>query len=354
MSLSPSLDVVWAHAEGEVGLVITGGAPEIPGRTVADKLAHLAPGDHPLFGLALFEPRGKPQMSANLLLPPSDAGADAGFVILQPDGVHAMSGSNAMCVVTVLLETGMLPFAGPRTPVVLETAAGLVRAVASCAGGRCERVTLEFVPSFAAGLDRPLEVEGLGTLAVDIAFSGCWFVLVDAAALGFDIAPAEARELVSLGSRIRAAARQQIDVRHPLLDGFDGVEYALFHRRRGGTVRTGNVMYPGRLDRSPCGTGSAALLAALHARGEIGVGGALETRSIVDSAFTARIARSARVGRHAAIVPEISGRAWIFGRGTLGIDPTDPFAGGFTLPDVWGEAMADSAAQTVTPVRNAG
>ena len=336
MRLSPSLEIVWAHAEGEVGLVITGGAPEIPGRSVADKFAHLAGGDDSLFRLALFEPRGTPQSSANILLAPSVPGADAGFIVLQPDGAHAMSGSNAMCVVTVLLETGILPMAGPRTEIVLETAAGLVRAVASCAEGRCERVTLEFFPSFAADLDRKLEVEGLGTLDVDIAFGGCWFALVDADPLGLEIAPAEARDLVSLGSRVRAAARQQIAVRHPLLKGFEGVEYALFHRRRGGSVRTGNVMYPGRMDRSPCGTGSAALLAALHARGEVAPGEAIETRSIVDSVFTARIARLAQVGPHAAIVPEISGRAWIFGKGTLGIDPTDPFAAGFTLPDVWG------------------
>ena len=336
MRLSPSLEIVWAHAEGEVGLVITGGAPEIPGRSVADKFAHLAGGDDSLFRLALFEPRGTPQSSANILLPPTAPEADAGFIVLQPDGAHAMSGSNAMCVVTVLLETGILPMAGPRTEIVLETAAGLVRAVASCAEGRCERVTLEFFPSFAAGLDRKLEVEGLGTLDVDIAFSGCWFALVDADPLGLEIAPAEARDLVSLGSRVRAAARQQIAVRHPLLTGFERVEYALFHRRRGGFIRTGNVMYPGRMDRSPCGTGSAALLAVLYARGEVAPGDSIETRSIVDSVFTARIARLAQVGPHAAIVPEISGRAWIFGEGTLGIDPTDPFAAGFTLPDVWG------------------
>ena len=269
-------------------------------------------------------------------------------MILQPDGVHAMSGSNAMCVVTVLLETGILPMTEPRTAVVLETAAGPVRAVASCADGNCERVTLEFLPSFAADLDRSLEVEGLGTLAVDTAFSGCWFVLVDAHPLGFEIAPAEARDLVALGSRIRAAAREQIAVAHPLLAGFESVEYALFHRRNGASVRTGNVMYPGRLDRSPCGTGSAALLAALNARGEIGVGETIETRSIIDSVFTARLARLARIGPHAGIVPEISGRAWIFGNGTLGIDPSDAFAAGFTLPDVWGAEPA------VTLVRNAG
>lgn len=345
MNLSPSLDIVWAHAEGEVGAVIVGGAPEIPGRTVADKFAHLAAGDDKLLRLALFEPRGKAQMSANLLLPPTDPGADAGFVILQPDGVHAMSGSNAMCVVTVLLETGMLAMASPRTMIVLETAAGPVQAVASCAEGRCDRVSLAFPPSFAADLDRPLEVAGLGTLGVDIAFSGCWFVLVEAGALGLGLAPEEARDIVALGSRIRAAARERFALGHPLLKGFERVEYALFHCREDGFVRTGNVMYPGRLDRSPCGTGTAALLAVRHARGEIGPGDSIETRSVIDSVFTGRIARTARVGPHAAIVPEISGRAWIFGRGTLGIDPTDPFAAGFTLADVWGAGLAGDAAR---------
>ena len=336
MRLSPSLDVVWAHAEGEVGLVITGGAPVIPSRSVAEKFAHLAAGDDSLLRLAVFEPRGTPQTSVNILLQPTVPEADAGFVILQPDGVHAMSGSNAICVVTVLLETGILPMAGPETPVTLETAAGPVRAVASCVDGRCERVALEFVPSFATDLDRPLEVAGLGTLPVDIAFSGCWFVLVDAAALGLGIAPPEVRDLVSLGSRIRTAAGERIDVSHPLLEGFERVEYVLFHRREGASIRTGNVMYPGRMDRSPCGTGTAALLAALYARGEFGPGDSIETRSIVDSVFNARIARTARVGPYAAIVPEISGRAWIYGMGTLGIDPTDPFAAGHTLPDTWG------------------
>ena len=334
MRLSPDLDVVWAHAEGEVGLVITGGAPEIPGPTVADKLAHLA-ADGGLLRLVLLEPRGKAQMSANLLLPPTVPEADAAFVVLQPDGAHAMSGSNAMCVVTVLLETGMLPMTGPKTAVVLETAAGLVRAVATCSEGRCERVTLESSPSFASELDRPLEVEGIGTLRVDVAFSGCWFVLVDADPLGLELAPREARELVAMGTRIRVAARERIAVRHPLLDGFEQVEYALFHRRNGGSVRTANVMFPGRLDRSPCGTGTAAVLAALHARGDIEPGASIEARSVIGSVFNARIARLAAVGPHAAIVPEISGRAWIYGAGKLGIDPTDPFVG-HTLPDSWG------------------
>ena len=339
MRWSRTIEIVSAHAEGEVGRVITGGVLDVPGRSMAEKLPHLADDDS-LLRLTLFEPRGAAQMSANLLLPPTTPGADAAFIPLQPDGPHAMSGSNAMCVVTVLLETGMLAMREPETTVVLDTAAGLVRAQAICSDGRCERVSLEFFPSFAAHLGRPVEVEGLGTVRADIAFGGCWFALVDAGSLGLRIEPGEARMLVELGTRIARAAREQVAVSHPLLPGFTGVEYALFHRREGAAVRTGNVIFPGRMDRSPCGTGTAALLAAAQARGELKAGVSIETRSIIGSTFEARITGMTSVGPHTAVIPRISGRAWIFGRATLGIDPSDPFAAGYTLCDTWGEGIA--------------
>ena len=339
MHWSRTIDIVSAHAEGEVGRVVVGGVLDVPGRTMGEKLRHLE-GDDSLLRLALFEPRGAAQMSVNILLPPVTPEADAAFIPLQPDGPHAMSGSNAMCVVTVLLETGTLPMREPETTVVLDTAAGPVRARAACSGGRCERVALEFFPSFAAGLDHPVEVDGAGTVRADIAFGGCWFALVDAAPLGFRIEPGEARALVDLGTRIARAARNQVEVSHPLLPGFTRVEYVMFHRREGAAVRTGNVIHPGRMDRSPCGTGTAALLAARHARGELGAGETLETRSIIDSAFEATITGLTTAGPHSAVVPRISGRAWVFGRTTLGVDPADPFSAGYTLSDTWGEGVA--------------
>ena len=339
MRWSRTIEIVSAHAEGEVGRVIIGGVLDVPGRTMGEKLQHLADDDS-LLRLTLFEPRGAAQMSANIVLPPTTCGADAAFIPLQPDGPHAMSGSNAMCVVTVLLETGMVEMREPATTVVLDTAAGLVIAEAVCSDGRCERVSLEFFPSFAAHLDHPVEVEGLGTVRADIAFGGCWFALVDAGSLGLRIEPGEARALVDLGTRIRRAAREQIAVSHPSLPGFTSIEYALFHRRDGGTVRTGNVIFPGRMDRSPCGTGTAALLATGHARGELEAGASLVMRSIIGSTFEARITHTTAVGPHSAVVPWISGRAWIFARATLGIDPCDPFAAGYTLPDTWGEGVA--------------
>lgn len=337
MRWSKVLHVVGAHAEGEIGRVVIGGILDIPGKTVQDKLRHIAEVDDSLLRFTLFEPRGAAQMSVNLLLPPTCSQADAAFITLQPDRPHAMSGSNAMCVVTVLLETGMLPMQEPETVITLDTAAGLVRARATCSNGKCERVSLECVPSFATHLDFPLEVEGLGRIAVDVAFGGCYFVLVDASGLGIEILPEQARLLADLGMKIQRAAEEQIGVSHPELSGIDKVEYAMFCAGSGAEIRNGNVIPPGRLDRSPCGTGTAARLSVLHARGEIEVGQRIEARSIIDSAFTAEIVDTVAVGDRPAVIPHLSGRAWIYGHYTLACDPSDPFRDGYTMPDTWGE-----------------
>ncbi len=267
MRWSRVVTIVGAHAEGEVGRVITGGVLDVPGETMLDKMRHLNEEDDSIRRFTLFEPRGSAQMSVNLLLPPTRAGADAGFIVMQPDACHAMSGSNAMCVTTVLLETGILPMSEPETTVVLDTPAGLVTATAACRDGKCERVSLDFVPSFAEHLDHPVEVEGLGTVSVDVAYGGCYFALIDAKALGFAITPDEARDMVDAGTKIQRAANAQITVAHPEAPELADISYAMFCGRTGDgndTLRSGTVIYPGRMDRSPCGTGTAARLAAMH------------------------------------------------------------------------------------------
>jgi proline racemase len=338
MRWSKVITVVDAHAEGEIGRVITGGALDVPGKTMLDKMRHLNGVDDRIRRFALLEPRGAAQMSANLLLPPTRPDADAGFIVMQADACHAMSGSNAMCVTTVLLETGMLAMAEPLTRVTLDTPAGLVVAEATCQGGRCERVALELVPSFVEHLAVPLEVEGVGTLRVDVAYGGDYFCLVDAAACGFSVAPEEARDMVALARLIKRSARQQIKVRHPEISDVREIAFVMFCARgaAGAPLRNGNVIHPGRLDRSPCGTGSAARLAVMHARGEIQLGETVEMRSVIDSRFEAQIVATTTVGDRPAVVPRISGRAWIYAAGQLGIDPSDPYPRGFTLADTWG------------------
>jgi proline racemase len=336
MRWSRMLSIVGAHAEGEVGQVITGGVLDVPGRTMGDKMRHLNEVDDRLRRFTLCAPRGNAHMSVNLLLPPTRADADAGFIVMQADRCHPMSGSNAMCVVTVLLETGMLPMHEPTTRVALDTPAGLVVAEAACRDGKCERVALEFVPSFALYLDHALEVDGLGTLAADLAWGGDWFCLVDAASCGFAVRPGEVREMIELGGRIKRAAGEQIVVRHPTMPEPATIGFVMFcapPEAPGGPYRNGTVMHPGRMDRSPCGTGTAARLAVMHARGEVAVGERLTVRSVIDSEFQAMIIGATTLGGRPAVLPRISGRAWIYGLYQLGVDPSDPYPLGYALPE---------------------
>jgi proline racemase len=233
----------------------------------------------------------------------------------------------------------MLPMVEPTTRVALDTPAGLVVAQAACRDGRCERVTLDFVPSFVEHLGHPLNVEGLGTIRVDIAYGGDYFCLVDAAACGFAVRPEEARDMVALGRRIKRAARQQIKVGHPAIADLREISFVMFCAA-GAAPRNGNVIHPGRLDRSPCGTGSAARLAVMHAKGEIALGQKIEMRSVIDSVFEVEVAATTTVGDRAAIVPRISGRGWIFAIEQLGVAPDDPYPLGFTLADTWGPDVA--------------
>ena len=343
MRWSKMLTIVGAHAEGEVGQVITGGVTGVPGVTMRDKMRHLDEVDDRLRRFTLCAPRGNPHMSVNLLVPPTRPDADAAFIVMQADRCHPMSGSNAMCVVTVLLETGMLPMREPTTRVALDTPAGLVVAEARCRDGRCERVALDFVPSFALHLDHALEVAGLGALTVDVAWGGDWFCLVDAASCGFAVRPDEVRAMVELGGRIKRAAHEQITVRHPTMAEPAAISFVMFCARPeapGAPCRNGTVMHPGRIERSPCGTGTAARLAVMHARGEIAVGETLTMRSVIDSEFRATLTGATMLGGRPAVLPRISGRAWIHGLYQLGVDPSDPYPLGYTVADAWGPGGA--------------
>lgn len=341
MRWNRTLTVIGAHAEGEVGRVITGGVLDVPGATTLEKMTYLQSHDD-LRKFANQEPRGCAQMTTNLLLRASHPAADAAFIPMQADGTHAMSGSNAMCVTTVLLETGILPMTEPATIVILDTAAGLVKAVATCRDGRVERVSLDFFPAYAECIAADLEVEGIGTLTVDVAFGGVFYVMPSACQLGFRIGPDVAQDMISLGSRIKSAAREQLSVQHPETAQFNSIEFLMFTDEvdaSGRVLRNATVMPPGRIDRSPCGTGSAARLAVLHAKGLAKPGDSFDMRSTINSSFEASVVGETTVGSKPAIVPRISGRSWIYATMQLGSDPTDPYPLGYTLSDTWGNGI---------------
>lgn len=332
-----SLELVEVHCQGEIGKVIVGGAPDIPGATMLEKMNHINRIDDSLRRFVTFEPRASVQMSVNLLLPPSHPDADAGFIVLQADQAHPMSGSNCICVVTALLETGRVAMVEPETIVTLDTPAGLVKVRAQCQEGRCMSVSLDNVPCFVEALDKPIATPQWGEVRADIAFGGVFYAIVDAEQVGLTIEPSQARELMEVGMVLKSLINEQVKVSHPELPGLDEIAYVMFRGwEADGAVRTCTTLKPGRVDRSPCGTGSSANLATMHARGLIDIGGKQQSRSIIGGEFTAEVLGVTEVTGRQAILPRITGRGWIYGKEQLRIDKNDPFLTGFALSDTWG------------------
>ena len=339
MRTTKVIHVVSCHAEGEVGDVIVGGVAPPPGDTVWDQRTWIAQ-DRTLRNFVLNEPRGGVFRHVNLLVPPKHPRAQMGFIIMEPEDTPPMSGSNSICVATVLLDTGIVPMTEPETRLILEAPGGLVEIVAQCHDGKAERITVTNVPSFADSLDAKLEVPGLGTLTVDTAYGGDSFVIVDAHKLGFRIAPDEARELAESGIRITRAANEQLGFTHPTNPDWRHFSFCQIARpveERDGMLTAANAVaiQPGKIDRSPTGTGASARMAVLRAKGRMQVGDRYLARSIIGSEFLGRIEADTSLGGKAAIVPSISGRAWISGKRTEMLDPADPWPQGYKLSDTW-------------------
>jgi proline racemase len=339
-----TIQLLDVHCEGEIGKVAIGGVPKIPGNTIAEQLhwMNTDPKGEELRRFLVLEPRGAPIGSVNLLLPAKHPDADAGFIILQPDQAHASSGSNSICVTTALLESGIVEMQEPETIVTLDTAAGLVRAVATCRDGRCEKVRLTMVPSFVHELDVVLDTPEWGEIKLDICYGGIFYALVDVAQVGLTIETAKAADLVKAGMILRERINKTMSVVHPEIPAISGVAYVMFRDiDPDGAIRTCTTMWPGRADRSPCGTGSSANLATLHARGKAKVGDVFKSRSIIGSEFEVGLSAVTEVAGRPAIIPTITGRGFTFGLSQVSLDPFDPLAEGFALTDVWGPSAGD-------------
>ncbi|HUQ43612.1 MAG TPA: proline racemase family protein [Candidatus Limnocylindria bacterium] len=333
----PVLTVVGCHAGGEVGNVVVAGVDPPPGATIFEQMQAIR-ADDSIRKLLLHEPRGSVAVHSNIILPSTRADCAFGYVIMEPTEYPPMSGSNTICVATVLLETGMVELREPVTSMRLEAPGGPINITAGCRDGKVEWVELENVPCFADRLDAPLEVEGLGTLTVDVAYGGMFYAIADAAALGFQLVPAEARDLSRVGEQIRAAARDQLPVVHPEnpeIAGVSIVQIAEPWQGIGRVSKNAVVVAPGRLDRSATGTGLSARIAALHARGRMHLGQAMTHASVIGSTFEGRIVREVQVGGRSGVVPAIRGTAWITGVTEVLVDPTDPFPEGYLLSDTW-------------------
>ena len=344
------IQAVDLHAAGEPGRVIVGGVLDVPGDSMFRKMQHLHRHADELRKMMLREPRGYPAANCNLVLPPTREEADAGFVIMEQTEYPPMSGTNTMCVVTALLETGMLPAREPTTELTLETPAGLIEVEARVEDGKVTRVTFENVPAFAVHLDAVVEVPTVGEVRVDVAWGGMFYAIAEAARFGLTIAPEHGRKLAQFGAMVKQAAREQLEAVHPenpeIRQASIGQLTGPWDREtrtasNAVSVATGEVdwerpeTWTGALDRSPCGTGTSARMAVLHAKGELGIGEDFRNFGPVGTEFVGRLLRETEVGGVPAVVPEISGQAWITGTASYSLDPSDPFPEGFTLGDIW-------------------
>jgi proline racemase len=348
--LANMINAVDAHACGEPGRVIVGGVFDVPGNSMFEKKLYLETKADSLRKRMLREPRGYPALCCNVILPATNPKADIGFVIMEQTEYPPMSGSNTICVVTVLLETGMLPATLPITKLTLDTPAGLVEVEAEVTSGKVTRVTFKNVPSFAAHIDRTIEVKGLGSVVVDVAYGGMFYVIADAQQFGLQIRPDEARDIVRIGEMLKAAAREQLPVVHPLNPEISGVSISQLsahspdsgsHRKNAVVVSTGEFdwskpnTWTGVLDRSPCGTGTSAKMAVLHAKGQLPLHQDFVHEGILGTRFTGRLVEEIQLGPYHAVIPTISGRGWITGFANYVLDSDDPFPEGFTVQDIW-------------------
>ncbi|KIC33159.1 trans-3-hydroxy-L-proline dehydratase [Leisingera sp. ANG-M7] len=340
MRSSKTIHVISAHAEGEVGDVIVGGVAPPPGETLWEQRAFIDR-DQTLRNFVLNEPRGGVFRHVNLLVPPKHPEADMGFIIMEPEYTPPMSGSNSICVSTVLLDGGILPMQEPETHLLLEAPGGLVRVRAECRNGKAERIFVQNVPSFAGEIGAALDVPGIGTLTVDTAYGGDSFVVVQAADLGVEITEANAKQIAQLGTRILEAANAQLGFTHPENTDWNHISFCAFcgpleQTETGLRSRSAVAIQPGKVDRSPTGTAVSARMALMLAKGQMELGQTFEAVSIIGSCFTGRIVEQTTVGTRPAIVPELSGRGWVTGIHQHMLDPDDPWPGGYRLSDTWG------------------
>ena len=333
MRASRYFSAVDSHTEGMPTRVITGGLGAVPGATMQERRLYFERNLDDLRLLLMREPRGHSAMSGAFLQPPTRPDADWGVLFVEVSGLLPMCGHGTIGVATVLVECGMVAVTEPETIIALDTPAGLVEASVTVRDGRAERVSLRNVPAFVVGLDAEVEVDGFGTVRYDMAFGGNFYALVAADSVGLDPIPASGQRLIDAGLAIASEINRSARPVHPLDAAIGGCKHVVFHAGGddGAHARNATAIHPGWLDRSPCGTGTSARMAALHARGELAIGEEFVNESVIGSRFVGRLVQETSVGALPGVIPEVSGRAWITAMGQYLLDPTDPFPTGFAL-----------------------
>ncbi|GAA2042905.1 proline racemase family protein [Agromyces tropicus] len=320
-----------SHTEGMPTRVVTGGIGVIPGATMNERRLHFIEHLDHIRKLLVNEPRGHAAMSGAILQPPTRPDADYGVLYIEVSGCLPMCGHGTIGVATVLVETGMVEVVEPVTEIRLDTPAGLVIARVAVSDGHADSVTIENVPSYPVRLDAEIEVPGLGTVPYSLAFGGNFYAMVDLDAVGLPFDRDRQQDILDAGLAIMAAVNEQAPPSHPEIEGVDHCHHVEFIAPGSDAVHSRHAMaiHPGWFDRSPCGTGTSARMAELWARGELPLDRDFRNESFIGSSFTGRLVRETEVAGIPAVVPTITGRAWVTGIGQYLLDPTDPFPEGF-------------------------
>ena len=351
MKVSKMIHAVDLHACGEPGRVIVGGVLDVPGETMFDKMQHLSQKADSLRLRMLREPRGYPAANCNLILPSNNPDAVAGFVIMEQTEYPGMSGTNTICVVTTLIETGMVEVIEPFTEFKLDTPAGLISIRAEVNNGKATNVTFENVPAFSVYTNRSISVPEIGEVKIDVAYGGMFYVILDSEELGLELSPENGGEIVRIAEMVKAIASEELPVVHPENSDISGITIAVVSGppnnpeatlKNAVVVSTGKLdwsrpaTWKGVIDRSPCGTGTCAKMASLFEKKLLELNTDFVHEGILGTTFTGRLLRKTKVGSYDAVVPAITGRAWITGFAQYVIDDSDPFPEGFTIGDIWG------------------
>lgn len=333
MRTSVVYHAVDSHTEGMPTRVITGGVGVLPGDSMFERRQRFVAEQDDLRTLLMTEPRGHASMSGAILQPPTRPDADYGVLFIEVSGCLPMCGHGTMGVATVLVETGMVEVTEPETVIRLDTPAGLVIARVRVEDGRAAAVTLDNVASYSHALDQVVEVPGLGEVGYDIAYGGNFYAFVSLEDLGIAFERSEKQRMLDAGLAIMDAINEQNPVVHPENPEID-VCHHVYLEAPGSTARHSRhamAIHPGWFDRSPCGTGTSARMAQLHARGLLGIGSDFINESFIGTRFVGRLVGETTVGGHAGVAPQVTGRAWITGTAQYMLDPTDPFPSGFLL-----------------------
>lgn len=356
MSFKRMFHAVETHC-GEPMRVVTGGIPNIPGNSVYEQMIYLRDNDDQFRKLMLREPRGYPPLCCNLIVPAKDPRAEAGYIIMEQVEYPLMSGGNTISVATVLLETGMLPMVEPVTEFLLEAPVGLIGIKAECKDGKVTGVTFKNQPAFAVHLDKVIDVPHIGKVTVDVAWGGMFYVIADYRQFleiekykTLELTPDKGAMICEIEALILKAAQEQLPTSHP-----DYPDYGITIAQLSGPtdnpdanwknavmVASGDVdfdnpsTWTGALDRCPCGTGTCAKMAVLHAKGQLKLNEKFRHEGILGIVYEGELVEETMVGPYKAVIPTLKGQSWIYGYNTYVLDPTDPFTEGFVVSDIWG------------------